>query len=491
MKESFWGIFIVTLGVIGISVINMFQTIVTTGTHDYYLLKEVTEASMMDAVDLGHYRIYGEIRIIEQKFMENFLRRFSESFGRTGDREVVFYHINEKPPKVTIGIDVGFDAKVYNFDAVDFNISNIISGILEMKTPFYVGEQEEEEEIILEVPDTPGSFTSPTSNTRIDTGMTIGVKWGAVSYWGNPNYNPNYRLESKCSDGPWAIVANTGISSHRTDIVKCSSGTLQYRVRAESAGGVSEWRYSETTKPIITEYVFSYAGKVQEIVAPVTGTYKLEVWGAQGGTAYGGKGGYASGEIKLNKGQKIYVYIGGQGSSSKNVINGGWNGGGKNGDSSDSAQSGSGGGSTDIRVGGTALSNRLIVAGGGGGGTSEGNKKGGIGGGLTGGNGEAKSSSYYGRGGTQTAGGKGATGATNGSLGIGGNGDKANGSTSDSGGGGGGGGYYGGGGGHGCDNNSSMGGGGGGSSYIGGVTKGTTQSGVNAGYGKAKITLIN
>lgn len=133
MKESFWGIFVTTLGIIGISVINVFQSIATTGHHDYYLLKEVTEASMFDSVDLGHYRRTGEIKITEEKFVENFLRRFSESFGRTDTREIVFYHVNEMPPKVSIGIDVGYDARIYNFEAVDFDIGNNINAILETK----------------------------------------------------------------------------------------------------------------------------------------------------------------------------------------------------------------------------------------------------------------------------------------------------------------------------------------------------------------------
>ncbi len=133
MKESFWGIFVVTLGIIGISVINVFQTIATTGHHDYYLLKEVTEASMFDAVDLGYYRRHGEIKIIKEKFIENFLRRFSESFGRTDKRDIIFYHINELPPKVSIGLDVEYDLRIYNYEEVDFNIGNHINAILETK----------------------------------------------------------------------------------------------------------------------------------------------------------------------------------------------------------------------------------------------------------------------------------------------------------------------------------------------------------------------
>jgi hypothetical protein len=54
-----------------------------------------------------------------------------------------------------------------------------------------------------------------------------------------------------------------------------------------------------------------------KFVAPETGKYKLEVWGAQGGTystsyASGGKGGYSYGTITLtDKSTTLYVYSGG------------------------------------------------------------------------------------------------------------------------------------------------------------------------------------
>ena len=129
-------------------------------------------------------------------------------------------------------------------------------------------------------------------------------------------------------------------------------------------------------------YTFDYTGGEQEFVAPYTGTYTLEVWGAQGGTYtqlyHGGFGGYSKGEINLKKNQKIYINVGGQGAryGKGNVTyEGGYNGGG-------SAKStpynavyvSSGGGATHIAtIKGqlkTLENNKnhiLIVAGGGGG----------------------------------------------------------------------------------------------------------------------------
>ena len=87
-------------------------------------------------------------------------------------------------------------------------------------------------------------------------------------------------------------------------------------------------------------------------IALKTGTYKLETWGAQGGYGKpngnrGGFGGYSVGNIKLTTGDKIYIYVGGQGETSPSVTagikaQGGYNGGGSG--TSTGGKFGSGGG---------------------------------------------------------------------------------------------------------------------------------------------------
>src|SRR5574344_558014 len=156
-----------------------------------------------------------------------------------------------------------------------------------------------------------------------------------------------------------------------------------------------------------TSYTFSYTGNYQTFVAPSTGTYEFEVWGARGGGgtpnssagSRGGAGGYSIGYISLKKGQTIYVYVGGAGSyASSFQTGGGFNGGGGGG-----TNGYGGGGATDLRIFSTTptaddliwnsslgLSSRIIVAGGGGGSDNTGGSKydgddgsGGAGGGLT------------------------------------------------------------------------------------------------------------
>lgn len=145
-----------------------------------------------------------------------------------------------------------------------------------------------------------------------------------------------------------------------------------------------------------------------EVVVPTTGKYKLEVWGAQGGATGSrvGKGGYSTGEVYLNTGDKLYIHIGGQGTSGNNSINhdfvGGYNGGG--GGAARSYTGSSGGGATDIRINTNSLYARVIVAGGGGGYGSVSYDTPGSGGGVEG-IGTYNNSSFYTTGGTQISGG--------------------------------------------------------------------------------------
>ena len=225
---------------------------------------------------------------------------------------------------------------------------------------------------------------------------------------------------------------------------------------------------------------FDYTGAVQTFTAPVTGIYKLETWGAAGGGAQAGFGGYSTGNVTLSANEQIFIVVGSAGSISTNGNNGGGYNGGGNG--SNVSQTGSGGGgATHIAKTNRGLlssyssyiNELLIVSGGGGGSTSTIHDNYGVGGsgggylGVTGGYLNQLNWSFYGTGGSQTTGGVCYLYDTNladsgsyGTFGKGGNHGYE--SSSNVGGSGGGGGLYGGGGssrGHGQA--------GGGSGYIG------------------------
>lgn len=132
---------------------------------------------------------------------------------------------------------------------------------------------------------------------------------------------------------------------------------------------------------------FDYTGREQVFKIPVSGTYKLETWGASGGlaassshSAEGGSGSYSAGKIKLSKDDILYINIGGQGTDAtesktfKQVL-GGYNGGGNGHQLNEETYAAGGGGATHISIKSGLLSSLenykpdiLIVSSGGAGG---------------------------------------------------------------------------------------------------------------------------
>lgn len=265
-------------------------------------------------------------------------------------------------------------------------------------------------------------------------------------------------------------------------------------IKVLSAAGVK-------TQPITTDAefyylarVYTYTGSVVRFTAPVSGQYKMECWGAQGGYTvynnkygYGGKGGYAVGNFLISNNQEVFVVVGGKGGDTTNANQtgkGGFNGGGTSNGDGNTEWSGGGGATHIATINGvlSSLSSNkdkvFLVAGGGGGGgyhyaLSENRPhSGGSGGGAQGGNGDSQANDG-GFGGTQTNGyafGKGQDGKNSGH------------------GSGGGGGYYGGYSGY--THGSAAGGGSGylSSSIISGT--GSMTNGVREGNGEAVLTWI-
>lgn len=131
MKESFWGYFIIIAGVVTLAVLMLFQDVTNTNEQNYYLVKEVTEAAMIDAVDMAYYRQTGEIAINKDKFAENFVRRYAESSSLGKEYDIIIHDVVELPPKVSLS--VGSKSTIFSFTGDQFNIVNRIDAILEEK----------------------------------------------------------------------------------------------------------------------------------------------------------------------------------------------------------------------------------------------------------------------------------------------------------------------------------------------------------------------
>ena len=281
---------------------------------------------------------------------------------------------------------------------------------------------------------------------------------------GGSSYIGNASLKNKkmvCYECDTSVEINT-----RTESTTCHSGSATSNCAKEGNGVVLVTYVGTLEDTAGVSYDYTYNGETgsdgstQEYTVPASGYYQLEVWGAQGGAisststeVAGGYGGYSTGRVYLNKDEKIYLTIGGQGEGSNTTgrTTGGYNGGAAANTGVPSEEVASGGGATHIAtelIDNGLLSSYsssqdkiLIVAGGGGGSFSRAAKTsiGGSGGGFTG----VKSSTCDNNGGTQLAGGTkcGSGGNQNGAFGQGGAGQSWSA--------GGGGGFYGGGGGYG------------------------------------------
>jgi len=131
MKESFWGIMILVFGVVSIIIVYFFQSMTNTDEHNYTLLKEATEGAMIDALDLAYYRKTGIVKIDQEKFVENFTRRFAESAQLSRTYVIKIYDINETPPKVSLQVSSSEDTNVTG-ELLEFDIVNRLDAILEV-----------------------------------------------------------------------------------------------------------------------------------------------------------------------------------------------------------------------------------------------------------------------------------------------------------------------------------------------------------------------
>ena len=133
MKESYWGYWLILLGILVVVVLLLVQSYTTTNTQDYYLLKETTEAAMADAVDYAYYETHdGELRINKELFMESFIKRFAENASLSSEYKISFYDIYEAPPKVSVKITSKSKSFSIKGDAENLTSVSKLSSVLQI-----------------------------------------------------------------------------------------------------------------------------------------------------------------------------------------------------------------------------------------------------------------------------------------------------------------------------------------------------------------------
>jgi hypothetical protein len=204
------------------------------------------------------------------------------------------------------------------------------------------------------------------------------------------------------------VAVSSALAAHAQCLDLSCNGNINQTNDAGQCGAIVNYPAPVVVSNscIVTDAdTFTYTGAMQTyVVPPGVTSVTIETWGAQGGANWVNNtnlGGYVAADVAVTPGSTLYVFVGGQATSTA----GGFNGGG----SGEGAGKGGGGG-TDVRIGGMTYSDRVVVAGGGGGAGywSSLHVVGGAGGGLTGGDGYRDPSfaaNPGGKGATQSAGG--------------------------------------------------------------------------------------
>lgn len=105
MNKGILSVGIILLGLIALNLLNVLNNYATGSELDYYLLKETSDAAMVDALDKSFLRTCGLYRIDREKFVESFLFRFASNVDASRGYDVKIFDINEVPPKVSVKID--------------------------------------------------------------------------------------------------------------------------------------------------------------------------------------------------------------------------------------------------------------------------------------------------------------------------------------------------------------------------------------------------
>ena len=127
MKNGMAAVGILMIGLVTIGIVNVINDATSGQELDYYALKNVTEAAMLDSTDVDFYKIYGLYRMDRELFAEAFLTRFANTV-KVKNYTISMYDIVEVPPKVSVEVKTN-TTQGFSGDVIE--ITNSIDAIIE------------------------------------------------------------------------------------------------------------------------------------------------------------------------------------------------------------------------------------------------------------------------------------------------------------------------------------------------------------------------
>lgn len=234
MRNSYWGYWLIMLGIFVVVIMMLASDATTTNTQDYYQLKEVANSALYDSIDYSYYTQTRQIRILKEVFIENFLRRFSETIAPNDKYKIQFYDLYESPPKVSIKIATSTAGFIVGRDAGDdaitnLDVVNMIDLIVEMKgndlsTPCDVTGCKRKVEEDSECPYY-GEGTTPTGGATPITNNIATPNGGTNQNGGGTNQNgggsnpaagesTDENVATACSDGEFEEFDVSGLKAY-------------------------------------------------------------------------------------------------------------------------------------------------------------------------------------------------------------------------------------------------------------------------------------
>lgn len=326
MSKAMQLIGIILLGIFTLVIIYLMSDVRSTNELDYYLLQEVTEAAMYDAVDYSYYRETGLLKVDRDMFLENFNRRFAESVDNNREYTIKIIDFNETPPKVSVEVTAPTVATVKGETAL---ITNRVNGIIETiyddfvysKGQYGVANIDDEKPEIELVSSENGSYTFKiTDNFVLDkyaivessslvSGNFTDNDYSKITNWKRiPNYVSQYTTTetiSTNSNSFWIVAVDY-------------SGLWSALAITDNKPWISEWQYVGASRKEVIAVFRDDKGLASYTIRPVTCSNQatvsnLGVASCSGTWNYSGNG--TTENIANSPTQKIISNISVEGSS--------------------------------------------------------------------------------------------------------------------------------------------------------------------------------